>query len=341
LSFKLTPDQEKAAEDWSKVADANTLRFPPDRLTQPGATQIAVYLAASSDEPAVVGAALDAMRTLVRPPTRVDADFVQTIRKHLSSDDPRIVARALAASRAGLNGNAPDRELLSAVLGTATRPELMDGPGRYAVLDALGGLSVRVLKEDEVQKFIFSSLDSTDAYVVMTALELLHTPRVARPDKQLVDKVSPLLADSDPGVRGLTARVLGTVAGADPDAAKALVKALKDEDPFVRSEAANALALLDDRAAIHDIVPLVTDMKKNTFERRWKGMDGQNVLRAYRGSHWPYVAAAAQQALQKLAGADLKLTKVPPNDVEKGLEKNAQAVKAWYAANKAKIARAK
>jgi hypothetical protein len=300
----------------------------------------ALLLAATATETPVIGAALLGLSTLTKPGKKADPDIVVVVKQHLLSDDHRLAARALRLAKPALTG-AGDPELLKEVVALAQTNAYQGGPERYEVLSTLSDLGA-AQRRGAVEQLFISSLQAPQAEVVIKALQELHNPKVrSRPNKRIAEAALPLLSHGEPAVRGLAAMVVGQSGKQLPQSAPALLAALTDPNPFVRSQAANALALLEYRPALHALGPLMQDLEKNRIEVH--GLSFERPARAVlSGSYWPHVAAAAQEAAQRLAPQELglKLDQVAPKDVPGSLKRNGQAFKAWYAKNQAKLPQA-
>jgi HEAT repeat protein len=85
---------------------------------------------------------------------------------------------------------------------------------------------------------------SVRTVVVVTIGEMGSKAEVAVP------RLMPLLQDTNPWTRAMTAGALGRVGPGAKDAVPALVKALKDQNPLVRYYASEALKRVDPDAAI-------------------------------------------------------------------------------------------
>lgn len=114
----LSPEQRAEAEAFEQRFGGSGNDHIPHR-DRPQDPRVAVYLAARSDDPGVVNAALDAM---VFGPGEVDASYMETVSSLIALDDPRILDGALeAAQRVADTQEAPLRAELAAQLRAIAR----------------------------------------------------------------------------------------------------------------------------------------------------------------------------------------------------------------------------
>jgi HEAT repeat protein len=83
-------------------------------------------------------------------------------------------------------------------------------------------------------------------------------------DAEAVARLTRLLRDRDPGVRGVAGRALAAIK--NPRALEAFIAALKDNDPSVRAIAASALGWIKDARAVE---PLIGALKDNDADVRF------------------------------------------------------------------------
>ncbi len=341
ISFQPTEEQRKAAAALTKQIDQSN-RFPRAEARNKQNAKLFLYLAATSKEPAVIQAALDGMYSTYaayksKRKVRVDEDFSKVVVAHLGSKNDKILARALHAAKAGIAGRSGDKPILTKILEVGRQRK--DGPAQFAVLDALRR-GDRNLMAPEVSELMLNSLKHEKAYVVSMALQAL-TLRAGRikDRKTLKAKAIELAKHADPGVRGRALGLLSRVGHRDEAALQVALEALKDEHPFVRSEAADALVTLRYQPAIHELIKLVDDMAENRYDiEGWKHLDGTPGRLHHDGSAWSRVNDSVMSAIKRLSRAGrtrLKLDPINAKSVEESLKKNAAATKAWYAKEKA------
>ncbi len=340
LTYKLSPEQLKQAEDLVKKVDEKNWRFPPKQANQTKNARIFTYLAATSEQPEVVGAALQGMYSSYsshsKRKEKPDEDFAKVVIKHLDSKDDKLVARALRAARTGMSGKEGNSELVKKVVSLADRYK--SGAGRYALIDALRVVGFD-LRNDELMAVFESSLQDEQPYVLSYALQALYRATRSIKNKDAVKaRALELAKHADPGVRGRALELLGSISRNDEAVRNVVLAALSDEHPYVRSEAAESTARLRYQPAIHLLMKLVDQKERNRYEiKGWTTLDGKPGRLHHDGSAWSYVQDAAINAIRSLSGNELKLTRIAPKQVDEGLAKNVEEVKAWYKANKSKI----
>jgi hypothetical protein len=342
LKFKPTDAQQQIIDGLLTRLNRENWRFPSKDTNAPENARLFTYLAATSKDPAVIGAALTAMygaySSHSKRKAKPDADFVTVVNEHLATKDPKIATRALLAARTGMAGKDASPQLITTVASLASRDPYRSGPGRYAVIDALRVISA-TQRTPEVVKIFEQSLDSSDTYVVSYALQALYrATRSIENRNELKGKVLGMAKHEDPGVRGRALELLGALGRDDQEVLKTVLAALSDPSPYVRSEAAQAVARLRYRPAIHALVKLVDDKESNRYDiRNWTMLDGKPGRLHHDGSPWSRVDDAAMNAIRSLSGGELKLERVNPKEIEKTLDANAATTKAWYAKEKRKI----
>jgi hypothetical protein len=341
LSFQASAQEQQRAEELAKSVNQEQWQFPSEQWRAEADEKAALLLAATAEEPAVIGAALAALRSLAKPGKKPSDDTRKVIQRHLLSDDHRVASRALALAKPALTG-AADPELLKSVVSLGQTNAFQAGSERYEVLVTLSNVGVGQ-RRGAVDDLLLASLNAPEPFVVITALRQLHNPKLrARVNKPIAQAALPLLTHSEPAVRGLAAILLGQTAKADSGAAQALLAALGDKSPYVRSQAATALTTMQYTPGLHALLPLIGDLEKNNLEYEVRGLEGRASRQVLSGSYWPHVAAAAQEAATRLAPATLKLKFEPvaPKDVPGTLKTNAKTFMAWYQAHKSKLPKA-
>jgi HEAT repeats len=337
FSFDVSaPDKVRATELATKV-NSTTWEFEKDAWKAED-QKATLLLAATSSDSAAVGAALASLRTFTKPGAKANEDIALVAKRQLLSDDHHVAARALALIKPALTGS-PDPELLKAVVTLGQTNAYQAGRERYEILRTLADVNVTD-KNGAVKALVLSSLAAPEPPVVIAALKQLAGPRQrARSDAAIVEKTLPLLNHADAGVRGMAAAVLGQNGKNNSEVPKALTKALTDAAPYVRSQAATALAHLDYTPALHSLLPLTQDLAKNSHEYSFQSFEQRPDRHVLQGSYWPHVSAAALEAIVRLAPKEAKLyvDQVAPKDVEGSLKKHAKTYAAWYEKNKATI----
>jgi HEAT repeat protein len=334
ISFTPTPAQHERADEVAAKVSSKWWDLPRSFKLEKGDGEVAVILAASNTQLPVIGAALKLLAT-AKPGAEPTPDQLAVILHHLKASDSRIVTRAVQAAKPFLNGRQPHAELYEAVLTAGRSPAFKAGRERYWLLDTLESVSLR--KRGEGQQFIDESVKAPENYVAIKALDLLYNPKLpVRSDKHLTELGLSALYSDVGGARGLGARILGRFGGDDASVPPKLLGMLQDKEPYVRSQAAMALAALKYKPALHELGKLTGDMANNAFHYDVVTYE-RPIPKVLTGSQWPLVAAAALEAIDLLAGPELKLEPVKPNDVEGSIKARAAAFEKWYAANKSKI----
>src|SRR5690606_25905125 len=131
------------------------------------------------------------------------------------------------------------------------RDPYKSGPGRYAIIDTLRVVSSNN-RSPALVKVFEDSLDAKETYVVSYALQALYrSSRSVKDVAPVKAKALELAKHEDPGVRGRAIELLGAFGKDDPAVRELVLTALGDKSPYVRSEAAESIARLRYRPAIH------------------------------------------------------------------------------------------
>lgn len=321
-----------------------TQRFAYSDASKKSNAKLFTYLAATSDDPVVIAASLQAIQSSYshRSPQKEkpDADLDRVLLEHLGSKTPNILGRALMASRISLMRPDPDRQLVEAIVKLAAAHP--DGPGRYSILEALNVLRGAARTPDVIDVFR-SSLKSQEPYVLSVALQGLRDgAKNQTQNTELRDRALELTQSADPGVRGRALQLLSTLGGNDhPPTLERARAALGDEHPYVRAEACEALARLGDKASIHALMKRIEDKERSFYDLRgWKLLDGRNGNVRHRIARRSKVQEAALAAIAGLSDGQLSLERIDRKQRGPALEKNVDLAKAWYAKAKATLPQA-
>jgi hypothetical protein len=235
-------------------------------------------------------------------------------------------------------GRDASAELIDRVTKLAHQDPYRSGPGRHAIIDSLRVVSA-AKRTPEVVAIFTESLDAKEPYVLSYALQALYRSVRSVENQDVVKaKAVALAAHEDAGVRGRAVELLGAFGRDDPAALAVVLAALSDPSPYVRSEAAEAVARLRYVPAIHTLIKLVDDKESNRHDiRNWTTLDGKPGRLHHDGSPWAHVHDAAMNGIRSLSEGRLSLERINPKQIEEGLDRNAAATKAWYAKEKAKI----
>jgi hypothetical protein len=340
LKFKPDAQQEATVTELLKKLNRENWRFPSKESNKPENARLFTYIAATAQDPVVVGAALSAMygaySSHSKRKAQPDGDFVAVVKLQLASADPKIASRALLAARTAVAGTEGDKELIASLIALA--PKYKTGAGRYALIDTLRVVSVQN-RSPALMQIFSESLDASEPFVASYALQALYRSTRSIEDMAAVKaKALKLAKHADPGVRGRALELLGSIGRGDSEVLALVDAGLKDADPYVRSEACEAAARLHYRSALHEIIKLVDDKANNRYDLRgWTALDGKPGRLHHDGSPWSFVYDAAMNAVRSLSAGDLKLERINPKEIEPGLIVNARLTKDWYAKNKAKL----
>jgi HEAT repeats len=333
------PSPEQALRLEALAADVDEKKWSFKTPPAPAeALEISLLLIKSERSEAVTGAALQTLAKALKPKAALPPEVVSVVIQQLSSTTPRVVTRALAVAALGLSAPKPDGQLIDALVQLSKKSDFSAGKGRYVLLGALRHAPL-TLRRGALKSVLVSSLTASEPYVVIEALQLLDDEDApARRDAQLETAFLPLLDRSEPQIRGVALRSLGRVARVDGSIKDAMVAALKDENPFVRSQACVALGMAEVNSAVPALVPLLDDLADNRIQYYAANFEQDHLLKALTSSYWPHVADAAQYALLHLANKAPRVDPPKPIDVPGSLKANAKILKAWYAKNKADFA---
>ena len=343
LDYHLNADETlRAAEIIASLT--STSRFSPNVVSDQQNAPIFAALAAGDDRREVVAAALSGMYITYsksdRRKRKVDSDYIAVVRYYLDSADNLVLARALEASRNLLIAPGITEDVLSKVLEIGETKD--DGATTYAVIEAIR-LLPKSVRNQRVMKFLMDSLGKKDPFVLSAALSTLQRTfgsLSADDASTLEESAYKLMSFRDVGVRGRAIALLGDLEVKDERILRSLRYALKDAHPYVRSSAALALAELNQRGAMEDIVMLINDTSSNEYLLEgWTTLDGSPGKIEHVASPWQTTSDAVMRAVEHLAQKDLDLGRVDVQNPEKSLAANAKRVIAWYKQNQSRFPR--
>ncbi len=330
----------------ARLGDDQT-RFPVEEARRKTNAKLFTYLAATSDEPRVVEAALEAISSAYSPRSTQkeapDADLDRVLLEYLPSSQPKILAAALSAARIPLMGKPSDR-LLAAVAARGSERE--DVVVRYSVVDVLN-LVAPARRNDDVLRVFEAALAAREAHLVASGLEALtmSLPALSAAParaKLLAPRVLTLTQHGDPGVRGRALELLVGLEGTSEHAetfsrARA---ALGDSHPFVRAAGASVLARLGQRSAVHELAKLVDDKAPSQYETEAQSLLEEKPMRLVYGVPGRrHVSENALYALSVLSQGELAYSRGGPNDTPERWDETIVAAKAWYERVRASIPR--
>lgn len=351
---------QPAAADVSATADdlvsrIKNGRFPGVEERNAANGQAFLHIAATHPDPVVVAAALRAMSYTWRAEPRkggkrsvMNADFVAVVRARMTDADGVVRKEALRAARLPLGRKTPDAATLDTLLKMFESAETAD---RVAALSAVanvraynraratqGPLKARIIEA------IMPLLRSNDPVVVASALFRLNRSGYAGMPKakELEGHSKRLAKHPEAAVRAEAMRLAVTLSGKKPDGALIgrLMLGLKDQEPYVRATAAELLAELKQRGAVHALMELLDDEGPATRKvggfRDLDGRPGQQRFRTGTGGRVDDVALHAIDELTDGVGAALSC-RVEGRDRKAARDKAKADARAWYAANKSKL----
>ena len=341
-------DEAQTALAAEIAAAVNNARFARD-VTNKDNALIFVYLGATSEDVNVQAAALRAMvathtysERFVERYALVTPEYAQVVLMHLGSDNGVVQSAAIEAGKTCIQGDTPNTEVTGRLVDLATNHA--SPAGRYAAMNTLWHSSGIRTSPEQIAPYV-AALGSSEAYVVSGALfRLTSFGRNAPEQPALRATLQGLLTHADPGVRGRAAQVLAAVVGIRDDdratIAASIMPLLGDSNAFTKSAAANALASLDHRAAIHGIVGLLDDLTSNTYDiRGWTALDGSSGRIHHDGSAWSRVADAALNSLRTFSGrvGERFQYNINHQNIEADLATSAATARTWYASVSAEI----
>ncbi|MBK7156776.1 MAG: HEAT repeat domain-containing protein [Sandaracinaceae bacterium] len=304
--------------------------------------RVLLWLAETSTDPSVTTAALRGLLTTWTHSPRyaermalVSPEYATIVLRRMGDDHPGVQAAAIKASIKCLLGESPHTGVAARLSELATRHP--SAAGRLEALEALWHSSVIVETPSHIAPFV-AALDAPEPWLVSGSLFRLGAFGAGWPDQgTLRARLRELLAHVDPGVRGRAATALSTIVGpqdADRDAvAQAILPLLRDAHAYPRSAAATALAWLDYRPAVPELVALLDDSASNVYDLRdFTLLDGTPGLSHHDGSPWSRVDDAALRALQSFSSRlGTRFTfDVQHERVDTDLAAAGSVARAWY-----------
>jgi hypothetical protein len=146
-----------------------------------------------------------------------------------------------------------------------------------------------------------------------------------------------LLKHPDPGVRGRATKLVAALAPNDVELRNQIRAMLNDPHPYVRSIVPHSLVDLNDVAAIHLLVPKLTDLQRNNHHIRYTKLVGGRAAVAH-GAKNETVHDTVARAIEALSAKFKEPFKRPgrKND-QASRDKNTPAAQAWYEKHKSEI----
>lgn len=345
-TIELDEGQTATAEELA--GQARNASFPRDARTKEHA-KVFLYLAATSEDPNVIAAALHAMADTFTANERyaerremLGEDYVQIVMAHLSSDEGVVQAAAMEAAKQPILVEPPNQEIVDRLVELATSHET--AAGRHEAMEVLWNSKTIRDSQEQMAPYV-QALDAEEPWVVSGALFRLDSfGRNLEDQDAYRGKLKELLGHDDPGVRGRAADALASAVGSrDPqrdEMAQAIMPLLNDDNTFTKSAAAGALASMDYQPAIHEIVKLLGDMERNTYDiDGYTELDGGRGRTHHDGSAWSRVADAALNALKRFSGRVGERFDYDVNyqTVEEDLQSAAGTAREWYDSVKGEV----
>jgi hypothetical protein len=319
-------------------------RVPKGLLKQKKHAKLFLYLAASSEDPKLIVAALGGMRSAYagrssrRGRPRANQDYGLVVATHLQSGNHAIQAAALRAAPQAVEGRRPYRPAVDELVSIAESHPL---PG--ARVEALGVLRrVHAFgKQEAIVAAMLRALEQKEPAVLSMGL-LLAIHRNASGltrRKEFSQRAAALVGHEDAGVRGRAARLLGLLSKGDAQVVEQLIPLLEDQNPYVRGQAALAVAEVGDVGIIHQLMALVDDEQAAYYQLAYKSLRGKRA-RLSHGRKTRTVGDQAIMAVARLSAKTKSAFKSLPRDAKNPAtrrKENVAAVKAWYAKHKATL----
>lgn len=359
LSFEPTQEQRAAMHALRSGLSKDNPRFAVEDARQKSNAKLFTHMAATSEEPHVVRAALEAIQSAYSSRSArkqaPDADLDRALVKHLRSERADIASAAFEATRIPLMSEQPGSELISNLVKLAGPSE--PAPRRHAALEALNLLRPDKRSSGVLECFELA-LSAEQPHSVSAALFALAQSGAsfeaigAQRSKTLGRTVFSLAKHVDPGVRGRAFALLRELEWL-VEPARRYTKAkelLEDPHAYVRAEAVAVVAHARRAPAIHRLMVLVDDLSIAEYELiGWTALDGTPGRLSHRLSGRKRVAEAALYAIRSLSSdpetssdvdagtpsdaqpwSALSLTLGGRGQDEGKVRENAELAKSWY-----------
>ncbi|MFA5505580.1 MAG: HEAT repeat domain-containing protein [Vulcanimicrobiota bacterium] len=306
-----------------------------------------VYLASSSDDPALLAVALQGMKETYstfagsKDKNPVDETYIAALLRNLDHSEKPVLYWALKAAQTTQLRDA-DYPQVAAKLNEIARNHSEIG-ARLEAIESLTSGGGEWNKSEDTLKTMAEALKAEPALASTAMFRMAHKSLGYQSELQPV--LVSLLDHQDPGVRG---RALSLVLVNVPEAEKqGLVEKvqglLSDPHPFVRSQAASALAAArNNLQSVPKLMPLLADQAKNTYDISYPNLLGQTSRVHHDGSAWSRVDDATLNSLQRISGSmgqDKKFDygKVNPKTSAEDIAREVTRAKEWFEKNKAEF----
>ena len=343
IQTTLTDAEKKSATDLA--AKVKRGKFPWAEQAKKENANLFLHLAASSDKPEIVAAALHGMSrswTYWKKNDKkmhVNEDYQKVVRARLGSADTNVLGRAIEAAPNAIAVDNPDKDVIDTLAKMAK--DHANPAARVAAADAIAR-SKDFQKNEEIVTALLDALDDKEAYVVSTALFRMQFSAYSIVKKEeLYAKAKELLKHADQGVRGRAAVFAANLAQSNEqkkELGDLIFPMLKDQAPFVRSYAATALSTLKRKDAIHAFMDMLDDVEKNSYNIKYTKLTGEPGTVHHDGSAWSRVDDAVLYSLKSmtwsLGDSKFQYGKINYKTVDQDLGAAKKEARAWYKKNK-------
>lgn len=340
-----TSTPQAAVDPAALLAQLEGDKFPYQEIRKKENGPGYLAIAASSEDPKAIVASLKAViQTYTNRPDAkkrnfAGEDYKKMIAKHLASSDPAVKHWAIQASPSALGEN-PDPEVLAQLVKFMTDGEV-EGQ-RHDAIDVLNGMK-DYTKNEAVAEALFKALGDAHPAVVSESLFRLGGRSYGLADQaKFRDRAIELVEHKDPGVRGRALRLVATLGrGKEATITPLFVKALKDPHPYVRSEAVSALARIKSLDSIPEMMAMLDDSEKNTYDISFNNLLGKTDRVHHDGSAWSRVDDAVLRGLATMTFGlkDKKFDygKIEGKTKDADIAREVGLAKEWYEKNKGSL----
>lgn len=275
LDFVPTAEESVRVDQLRAQINAKNTAFRDADVRNPDNAKLFTHMAANSENPLVVRAALAAIgsaysshsETVAAP----DRDLRRVLVHHMSSPDPKNAELAFSAARIPLMTETPPTELVEALAGIINSD--LEFVRRYRALETLNLLrpSHRI---ETARAALSRSLERSEPALVSLALFALAESKESLSEArdaeliELAQRVKPLLSHGDPGVRGRALQLLTEIPSLmeRSELESRAITALSDGHGYVRGQALDALAASENPNLIRSFLPLTRDMAEARYD---------------------------------------------------------------------------
>lgn len=353
LDFEPTAEQSLRIDQLRAQISKKNPMFRDTDAREKDNAKLFTYMAATSDDPLVIEAALSALQAAFSSRSEKketpDADLDRVLLRYMRSPSPRFAELAFQAARIPVMTEDPPPELISSL---ATIVE-SDAPleRRYRALETLNLLRPS-LRNETARSALERVLATSEPLLISLSLFALaeSEPSLNRADQaeeraRLGDRAVSLLKHPNPGVRGRALYFLTEVPGLVDTATLegAALVALGDQDGYVRGQAIDTVARSTNATFIPSLVPLVRDLARARYDiSGWTDLRGEPGILPHDIPGRRTVAEAALFAIRAIRGGavaagslapepELKVSQGGPGQSDAAILESAKIVEAWVA----------